>query len=141
MGDTGSQFLGLTLAGLSIIFFTNPLEHHVISNIPGYLLILTSAFIIPITDTTTVFINRIRNGKSPFIGGKDHTTHNLSYKGYSDNKIALLLFLLSLAGNLLSFLLNLYQNTQLSMLILINAAFCLFVFFFLFLPTIRKKRQ
>lgn len=141
MGDTGSQFLGLTLAGLSIIYFTNTTEYTVTTNKYIYILILISAFIIPITDTTTVFINRIRNGKSPFIGGKDHTTHHLSYKGYSDNKIAIILFLLSLTGNSLSFLLNFYQKEQLLELIVLNSAFCFFIFFYLFIPTIRKKEQ
>ena len=49
------------------------------------------AFIVPLSDTTTVVINRIAKGKSPFVGGKDHTTHHLSYLGLSDQSVALLL--------------------------------------------------
>ena len=32
------------------------------------------AFIVPFSDTLTVVINRLSKGKSPFVGGKDHTT-------------------------------------------------------------------
>ena len=41
-------------------------------------------FILPLADTTTVTINRMAKGRSPFIGGKDHTTHHLSYAGLTD---------------------------------------------------------
>jgi hypothetical protein len=45
-------------------------------------------FIVPIIDTTTVTINRLLKGKSPFVGGRDHTTHHLSYLGLSDKQVA-----------------------------------------------------
>ena len=48
------------------------------------------AFAIPIIDTTSVVINRIKKGKSPFVGGKDHTTHSFYFMGMSVQKIAIL---------------------------------------------------
>jgi UDP-GlcNAc:undecaprenyl-phosphate GlcNAc-1-phosphate transferase len=42
----------------------------------------------PIIDTTTVFIRRIARGQSPFVGGRDHTTHHLAYLGISDGRVA-----------------------------------------------------
>ena len=48
-----------------------------------------------IIDTTTVFIKRIMAGGSPFVGGKDHTTHHLSYLGFKDNYVAWVFILLS----------------------------------------------
>jgi len=88
MGDTGSQFLGLMLAYIGIKYCFNA---EVLSGgnhpILGFGALIT-VFLLPIVDTTTVTINRIRRGQSPFVGGRDHTTHNLSYFGLSDGKVA-----------------------------------------------------
>lgn len=53
------------------------------------------AFLLPIADTTVVVINRISKGKSPFVGGKDHTTHSLAYLGLKDNQVTWVYALLS----------------------------------------------
>ncbi|HTF06070.1 MAG TPA: MraY family glycosyltransferase [Bacteroidia bacterium] len=89
MGDTGSQFLGIVLAIIGIQYFWN---HPDIDNqvIPSKQLICVGiGFLIPIVDTTTVVINRLMKKRSPFIGGKDHTTHHLSYLGLSDSQVAM----------------------------------------------------
>lgn len=44
---------------------------------------------------TSVIINRLRRGQSPFVGGKDHTTHHLSYHVLSDRKVAMVMIELS----------------------------------------------
>ncbi len=87
MGDTGSQFLGVFLAALSIKFLWNSkgLDGSIIQSRQIALVLLS--FMLPIIDTTVVSINRIRRGQSPFVGGKDHTTHNLSYLGLSDSQV------------------------------------------------------
>ncbi len=94
MGDTGSQFLGVFLAAMGIIFFWNGTLSGETLNEPGpvteHIIIVVLSFIVPIIDTTTVTINRILKKKSPFIGGRDHTTHSLSYLGFSDGQVALL---------------------------------------------------
>ena len=51
-------------------------------------LIVFLAFLVLITDTTTVTINRLLR-KISFIGGKDHTTHHLYYLGLPTDIIAL----------------------------------------------------
>ncbi len=87
MGDTGSQFLGVILAyvGIKYCWNLNPLgaDASPLTGVSAVLLV----FLLPIIDTTVVTINRMRLGQSPFIGGRDHTTHNLSYFGISDGKI------------------------------------------------------
>ncbi|HEX8517139.1 MAG TPA: MraY family glycosyltransferase, partial [Bacteroidia bacterium] len=67
MGDTGSQFLGLFLAAMGIIYFWNTPDVHgkLIQSKQFFVTILT--FAIPIIDTTTVTINRLLKGKSPFV--------------------------------------------------------------------------
>lgn len=93
MGDTGSQFLGVFLASAGIIFFWNNPGNSALY--PGYegisrqIVLVLIAFLLPIVDTTTVTVNRILRGQSPFVGGKDHTTHTLSYLGLSDRQVAL----------------------------------------------------
>lgn len=89
MGDTGSQFLGIVLAIFGIQYFWN---HPDVDN--NYIrskqfICVGLGFLIPIVDTTTVVINRMLKRKSPFIGGKDHTTHHLSYLGLSDSQVAM----------------------------------------------------
>ncbi len=95
MGDTGSQFLGVFLAGISIVYlwgFRNESNEYLQLK---QLVLPLLAFIVPIIDTATVFIRRLLRGKSPFVGGRDHTTHHLSYLGLSDGLVALIVFLLS----------------------------------------------
>jgi UDP-GlcNAc:undecaprenyl-phosphate GlcNAc-1-phosphate transferase len=89
MGDTGSQFLGVLLAAIGIRYFWNadmPTGEMISAR---NLMLPMLAFLMPIVDTTCVVINRISRGQSPFVGGKDHTTHALAYRGFSDNKVAL----------------------------------------------------
>lgn len=90
MGDNGSQFVGSFLAIMSIEVFWNTAT---IATSQWYypFLIVFLAFLVPISDTTTVTINRLMRGQSPFVGGRDHTTHHLSYMGLSDSKVAILL--------------------------------------------------
>ncbi len=97
MGDTGSQFLGVFLAAIGIKYFwnfdgTDTLSTNFYLKISLPLL----AFALPIIDTTTVTINRIMRGQPPYVGGKDHTTHALSYLGLKDNQVGWVFLGLSL---------------------------------------------
>lgn len=104
MGDTGSQFLGIFLAAMGLIYFWND-PYAVTPPATGKLFAATIlTFILPIVDTTVVVCNRLSQGKSPFVGGKDHTTHSLAYLGLKDNQVALVfagLSALSLLGNII----------------------------------------
>lgn len=101
MGDTGSQFLGAFLAGMSMVYLwqfrADTGEYFQIKQFVLPIL----AFIIPIIDTTTVFIRRIARGQSPFVGGRDHTTHHLVYIGLRDGQVTALLLAISLLSVLL----------------------------------------
>lgn len=95
MGDTGSQFLGAFLAAIGIMYIWN--DHYSTSLISParQFIIAIMAFILPVIDTTVVVYNRVSKGKSPFIGGKDHTTHSLAYLGFSDRQVAITFLALS----------------------------------------------
>ena len=90
MGDTGSQFLGVFLSAFSIIYFWNDPYPHFDGGISKHFVIPVIAFIVPIIDTTVVVINRTLRGNSPFVGGKDHTTHSLAYMGLTDRQVAMI---------------------------------------------------
>lgn len=94
MGDTGSQFLGVVLAAVGIHFFWNGFQVNDPQNSWGKFLTPLLVFLPSLVDTTTVTINRIAKGQSPFVGGRDHTTHHLSFLGLKDRYIAI--FFLSL---------------------------------------------
>lgn len=100
MGDTGSQYLGILLAALSINYLWNPVTTTEFS-ISRQFLIPILTFIIPIVDTITVVIKRVGNRKSPFIGGRDHTTHHLSYLGLSEKQVAIVIALISIVSSFL----------------------------------------
>lgn len=91
MGDTGSQFLGVFLASVSIIFLWqfNDGNQGLLQVKPFVLPALF--FIVPIIDTTTVTIRRLLSGGSPFVGGKDHITHHLAYLGLKEKQIVFIL--------------------------------------------------
>jgi UDP-GlcNAc:undecaprenyl-phosphate GlcNAc-1-phosphate transferase len=89
MGDTGSQFLGILLAAIGIHYFWNNPDFGGNFFHSKQILVTLLAFIIPICDTTIVVINRLMRGQAPWLGGKDHTTHHLSYLGFSDSQVAI----------------------------------------------------
>lgn len=83
MGDTGSQFLALIVSFFGIKAMWNlPAAYEIPSWISVFIILV--AFSPAIADTLTVMINRTKKGVSVMQGGKDHTTHHLVYKGYSD---------------------------------------------------------
>lgn len=98
MGDTGSQFLGVFLAAMGIIYFWND-PYATEMPATGKLLVSTlMTFMLPILDTTVVVVNRISSGRSPFIGGKDHTTHSLALLGLTDRQVAIVFVSLALVS-------------------------------------------
>lgn len=96
MGDTGSQFLGILLGIIGISYFWNGSAAPVSSQPLKQLILVSLVFILPITDTATVVLNRLLKKKSPFVGGRDHTTHYLSYMGLSDSQVAFLYLFIGL---------------------------------------------
>lgn len=94
MGDNGSQFLGAFMAIMTIQYLWNPAAEQSNSLLYPFLIVYL-ACLVPLTDTTTVTINRLLRKKSPFVGGCDHTTHHLSYRGLSDRKVVLVLAIIN----------------------------------------------
>jgi len=76
MGDTGSLFIGYVLAALSMGTQYST-EHN--AGVIAPILILG----VPLYDTFFVMLIRMRKGRSPFLGSKDHFALRLEKMGYS----------------------------------------------------------
>jgi UDP-GlcNAc:undecaprenyl-phosphate GlcNAc-1-phosphate transferase len=106
MGDTGSQFLGIVLASIGIVCCLNTPDHFGQKIQTKQILTLLFVFIIPICDTMIVVVNRISQGKSPFVGGRDHTTHHLFFNGITERKIGVLFGAITLLSITLALLIR-----------------------------------
>lgn len=89
MGDSGSQFLALFVSFFGIKALWNLPATFKFPSWTSFFIVLV-AFAPAAVDTLTVVINRKRRGVSIALGGKDHTTHHLVYKGYTDFKVWLI---------------------------------------------------
>lgn len=138
MGDTGSQFLGALLAAVGITFFWNGFEFTDNSFFPKAITPVL-AFLPSIIDTTTVTINRIARGQSPFVGGRDHTTHHLSYLGLKDRHIAIFFLALTFVCGGIGLYFNYQVKEWTNSTVIGVLAFMLLAFGFLFGITKRKN--
>lgn len=141
MGDTGSQFLGVYLALIGIIYFWNnesptlDLFHRLKQFIIPILI-----FIMPLIDTTIVVINRLAKKKSPFIGGKDHTTHNLVYHvGLSDRNVAWIFSIISLMSVFFAILIVNYITWNFFYTLLFTFYILIVFALFFYISKIKKK--
>jgi UDP-GlcNAc:undecaprenyl-phosphate GlcNAc-1-phosphate transferase len=144
MGDSGSQILGVFLSFMAIDFCWN-VPTDITSSIENFtpiknILIAITVFILPLSDTLTVFINRIVRGNSPFVGGKDHTTHHLFYKGITEKRIAILYSIIGLSATVLAGSLILKKTTEFLNYIYF-LIFPILVFSALYLNTVIRKKQ
>jgi UDP-GlcNAc:undecaprenyl-phosphate GlcNAc-1-phosphate transferase len=138
MGDTGSQFLGALLSALGIYFFWNGFSFNNDQTI-SRIITPVLAFLPSLVDTTTVTINRISRGQSPFVGGKDHTTHHLSYAGFTDRQVALVFLTLSLVSSGICVYVNFYLEHWSAITVSLCTGYCLIVFVTLFSLTKKFK--
>ncbi|NQY10161.1 MAG: undecaprenyl/decaprenyl-phosphate alpha-N-acetylglucosaminyl 1-phosphate transferase [Flavobacteriales bacterium] len=141
MGDTGSQFLGIILAFVGITYFWNGSDvegNKIVSKqiISGLLI-----FIIPLTDTVTVIINRLLKRQSPFVGGKDHTTHHLHYLGMTDRQIALCFTGVTLVSLMLTVFFINYIKTWNNNIVMLFSAYIAAIFGLLYYATKYKLKD
>lgn len=100
MGDSGSLFLGFTLAALAVVHRPRASEVFTVIGVP------TLLFLVPIVDTTLVTITRILRGQSPAQGGTDHTSHRLIAFGLTERQAVLFLYAVGLVSGLTGALLE-----------------------------------
>ncbi|MET0153821.1 MAG: glycosyl transferase [Candidatus Binatia bacterium] len=92
MGDSGSMFIGYTLACLS-------LARDDASNIVSFIAVPAATLMVPILDTSLVTVTRLVRGCSIAEGGRDHASHRLVMLGLSEREaVGVLWFLALVAG-------------------------------------------
>jgi UDP-GlcNAc:undecaprenyl-phosphate GlcNAc-1-phosphate transferase len=89
MGDGGAYFMGFTLAGVGVIGLVKTTA--VTAVLLPYLILA-----VPILDMSAVILDRLRNGKSPFIADKRHLHHRLLEAGLSQRLTVLVIYALTL---------------------------------------------
>ena len=141
MGDTGSQFLGVLLAAIGIVFFWNGSDQNGEHIFSKRVLSAVIVFILPIVDTTTVTINRLMRGQSPFVGGRDHTTHHLSYAGLTDRHVAIVFMAIAGLSMVLALVILHFINNWNYITISLFGTYCVLLFSTLFYLTKRKKKE
>jgi UDP-GlcNAc:undecaprenyl-phosphate GlcNAc-1-phosphate transferase len=95
MGDSGSLLLGFSLAALTLSNEgVRGSRSDVLSAIAGPVFVL----LLPIFDTTLVTVMRLLAGRSPAMGGRDHSSHRLVAIGLSERTAVFVLWLLAATG-------------------------------------------
>lgn len=113
MGDSGSQILGFSVGVLALLATQGeacPLS-------PALPLLLLG---LPITDTLTVMLTRIRQGRSPFSADRNHLHHRLLTLGFAHREAVLLIYILQVLLVLIAYFLRFESDLN------VLLAFCLF---------------
>jgi UDP-GlcNAc:undecaprenyl-phosphate GlcNAc-1-phosphate transferase len=100
MGDCGSLFIGMTLAGMALQGVAGGRSRSLLSILAVPVLTL----LIPIFDTTLVTVLRKLAGRPVSVGGRDHTSHRLVALGLSERRAVWMLYLLAALSGLLAVL-------------------------------------
>lgn len=107
MGDSGSLFIGLNLAVLTLASpYGSQGRTNVLSVLIGPLLVL----LVPILDTSLVTFSRLLSGRSAAQGGRDHTSHRLVALGLSEREAVVVLWGLAALSGLLAILISRFQG-------------------------------
>jgi UDP-GlcNAc:undecaprenyl-phosphate GlcNAc-1-phosphate transferase len=108
MGDSGSLFLGFSLAAITLSTVRNaPGRSDILSIVAAPVLVL----LIPILDTTLVTLSRWVSGRRASQGGRDHSSHRLVAIGLSERRAVAFLWLLAAVGGGLGVALDHYRQS------------------------------
>ena len=88
LGDSGSNYIGFTVAFLCITYSQ---DSQIINPVTALWLVA-----IPLLDCLGVIVSRVKKGLMPFTPGRDHLHHKLLDKGYSPKNILYIFILISI---------------------------------------------
>ena len=123
MGDSGSMFLGLMIAVITLLGFKGTMMSAII--IPLFILV------VPILDTTFAIIRRKLKGESISTPDKAHIHHQLLKKNYSQRKTVLTIYLITILFSIASVIYTLYSQ----LIGMIIYGMLMFIFIYLILNT------
>lgn len=130
MGDTGSLLLGFLLAVVAIEFAefnkpeNAPLLKYSMNSAPAVAL---GILIVPVIDTTRIFLYRISKGRSPFTADKNHIHHNMLTLGFTHLQTSLIIGGVNIGFVILSFSLRNIGVIWLSVINLSLGMFCSYI--------------
>jgi UDP-GlcNAc:undecaprenyl-phosphate GlcNAc-1-phosphate transferase len=103
MGDAGSNFIGFMLGALTIAgtFYRSRPPYS-----PYGVLAPLLVMAVPLYDMTSVVVIRLRAGRSPFVGDRNHFSHRLVERGLTPKQAVRTIDLVTLAGGLGALLLH-----------------------------------
>ncbi|MEA5457542.1 MraY family glycosyltransferase [Arcicella sp. LKC2W] len=102
MGDTGSLIVGFLLTMFALKFIQLNIEYRFNPNASFSAPILAIVvLIVPIFDTLRVFIIRLKDKKSPFVGDRNHLHHILIDSGMSHFQASVILWTFTLISTIL----------------------------------------
>ena len=103
MGDAGSNFLGFLLGALTVAGtyyrYDRPVSPY---SVLAPLLVMA----VPLYDSASVILIRLREGRSPFLGDRRHFSHRLVERGLTPRQAVRTIDLVTLAGGLGALLLH-----------------------------------
>jgi UDP-GlcNAc:undecaprenyl-phosphate GlcNAc-1-phosphate transferase len=121
MGDTGSQFLGLSLAAVSLL-----------ENRKGTatvtLLFPLVAMAVPLADSLIAFVRRLVGGQPVFRADSEHIHHRLLRLGLSQRNAVLVLWFLAAYSGVMAVVLSALPTGYATLLALVLAAGLFFAF-------------
>jgi UDP-GlcNAc:undecaprenyl-phosphate/decaprenyl-phosphate GlcNAc-1-phosphate transferase len=91
LGDCGSLFIGYVMASLTL--FERYVSHASSTLFPVLMPVVVLA--VPILDTTTVVVIRLREGRPVYVGDMCHLSHRLVALGFSQRSAVLILYLMT----------------------------------------------
>ena len=96
LGDCGSHFIGFVLASILL------LDRYATSSSSSYFPVLMPVLLlaVPIIDTTTVVVIRLREHRPIYVGDARHLSHTLVARGFSQKRAVLLIYLMTLCVGL-----------------------------------------
>jgi UDP-GlcNAc:undecaprenyl-phosphate GlcNAc-1-phosphate transferase len=135
MGDAGSLFLGYILSTLTIsASYVTPESS---SLLPALMPVIILS--IPLFDTISVIIIRVKEHRPIYVGDKRHLSHRLVDMGFSPRSAVNTIYLLTFAVGLAAFLLP-YLSIRLSILVFIQVIIILIIISILMFVGKRNKK-
>jgi UDP-N-acetylmuramyl pentapeptide phosphotransferase/UDP-N-acetylglucosamine-1-phosphate transferase len=120
MGDTGSLLVGFMLTMFAIKFIQLNIEYRFNPNASFSAPILAIiVLIVPIFDTLRVFIVRLKDKKSPFVGDRNHLHHILIDSGLSHFQSSVILWTFTLISTILFLTISKTTDNTTSLYILV----------------------
>ena len=128
MGDAGSMFVGYNLAAL-----TTMLTFYGEQDTVRAWAVITPLVVlaVPIFDTLSVIVIRIRNGKPIYVGDTNHFSHRLVSLGMSHRRAVLVIYLVTLCTGLAALILPHLTRTRDAAIVFLQtvAVFCIISIF------------